>query len=253
MSGQGGIPAPASTSSSATPASEAVASACLGAVLIADLRSSGSRRALGKAAGIPPSVLSDIEDASVLPSTHQLAQLEKHLHGIRPDLFAKAARWGEIPWTDAVREVLVHRQGQRVEEIAQSIARSAQGLDPGAVKWRLARQLARLEGAGELTQRADGTWEAAPTTTAQATGTVRPGRWRKHVLDVCAAPEQDALFHLESEPGHHRIVLNRSHPHYPAMHAVLNSEQIHDLSAEELRGRLREASALLRGLARCMG
>ena len=60
-------------------AAECVARACVAAESVRDARQGGSRTAIARATGIPRPVLSDIEDASVLPSRQQLAALKHAL------------------------------------------------------------------------------------------------------------------------------------------------------------------------------
>lgn len=223
-----------------------VASACLGAELIRTSRASGSRRRLGKLTGIPSSVIADIEDGSVLPSDHQLAQLSKHLPGIRCDLFVPSKSWREIPWSEALLDLLSHGELQTVDALAQTLASAAAECEPRMVKWRLVRQLSRLESSGCVIRRENGTLESVLRN--PAVGELEVSRRKKHVVTARADPEQDALFHVESEPGHYRIILNGSHPHYKAMQQLLSHEPKADLSAEELSERLADAAKMVREL-----
>jgi hypothetical protein len=225
----------------------AVASACVGAELLRLARASGSRRALGKVSGIPSDVIADIEDASVLPSEQQLLALQRSLPGVRSDLFKQCRPWGEIPWTEALTEILLRQPGLSMDGLARAVSVAMNDCEPGFVKWRLSRQLARLEGTGQFSKRPNGTWTVAPE---DFVGVRQPprGRWNQPALTFCDAPEQDALFHLESTPGQRSIVLNRAHPHYGALHRLLSNDGFEELGRDALRNGLVDASKLVRDL-----
>ncbi len=229
-------------------ASAAVASACMGAVLIASARAAGSRRKLSKEVDIHHSVISDIEDASVLPSIHQLGRLRENLNSIQPQYFDPARMWGEIPWTDCLIEIFEDSEKLRETDIAATIAALEEGLSASEVQWRLTRQLSRLESSGILIQERNKVWRRPKSDKRTQSGSTRQARRHQHVLDSETNPEHDAFFHLESEPGHHRIVLNRTHPIYGDLHNLLSLASIDEINEEQLRERLQRASLLLREL-----
>jgi len=132
---------------------------------------------------------------------------------------------GEIPWKEAVSEVVEQQLGLRTDDIAEVLSAASSECGVDFVRWRLKRQLARLESLGALTQSertGHGLYHAWPKArTGQVTHLAKS--WRSAVVEVRSDPDQDAFFHLESEPGQCRIVLNRSHPHYSLLHDTLNN------------------------------
>jgi len=196
--------------------------------------------------------MSDIEDASVLPSIQQLDALSQYIGGIDSTKFEEAQRVGQIPWAAAVEEILRSNGPSSANEIAQRIAESVKGCDPAMVTWRLARELSRLEGAGTFTRASSGAW-TLNATGGEATATdpnrrPAPGRWSRHAISHRHDSEHDALFHVESVPGSSEIVLNRSHPCYETLRDLLGGADTADLTPEEMRSRLEAAARMMRGL-----
>ncbi len=234
----------------AASAAAAVALACLGAESVRQARAGGSRRALGKATGIPSSVISDIEDASVLPSVDQIQKLSKHLSGIDAVKYADARKFGMIPWVDAIEGVLGAGQSMTASDLARHIASAIPNCEPDAVLWRLARELNRLEGAGIFEKATSGSWTVAKGTSndgGQIRGSAITGRWSRHQITERHDPEHEALFYIETIPGANEIVLNRSHPLYGPLRELLDGSGS-GLTAEELRTRLDAAARLMKDL-----
>ena len=228
----------------------AVALACVGADSIREARGTGSLRALGRLTDMPASVIADIEDCSILPSDSQLRELAKQLQSVRIDLFEDARRWAKIPWKEAVSEVVEQQLGLRTDDIAEVLSAASSECGVDFVRWRLKRQLARLESLGALTQSTDGTWTVPRMAESPARGRSHISRspWRSAVVEVRSDPDQDAFFHLESEPGQCRIVLNRSHPHYSLLHDTLTIHDVDGLDEEQIRNLLAGAVKLVRQL-----
>lgn len=233
-------------SKSASTAAKAVAELCLGAESVRQARAGGSRRQLAKSAGIPASVLSDIEDASVLPSVQQLESLQRCLSGIDVEKFSEVQRLGYIPWIESIADALAREVELSIDQIAERIASTARDCATPIVKWRLMRELSRLEGSGNFMKLPSGAWSLA-----MQSGPIQrttPRRWETHQITERYDPEHDALFHLECAPGCNEIILNRSHPYYGPLRDLLWSEDCSDLDPEELRARLESAALMMRGL-----
>lgn len=229
-----------------------MALACLGAESVREARGGRSRRALAKSTGIQSSVISDIEDASVLPSKQQLAALAACLPGLDAGKFEEAHRFGHIPWVAAIQDALVTGGAMSAGDIAVRISNAVTGCDPGLIRWRLVRELSRLESAENFTCLASGTWSLA---TNPGKGPSRdssvgssPSRWADHQITDRYDPEHDALFHIESIPGSNEIVLNRSHPYYEPLRDILRSQDTTDLEPQEVQRRLEAAAQMMRGL-----
>jgi hypothetical protein len=179
----------------------------------------------------------------------EIAKLVSHIAAIK---FEEAHQIGEIPWTAAVRDVLTAHGPLRVNAIAQRIAESNEGCDSALIAWRLSRVLSRLEGSRTFAMDPAGAWALlrAPTDPygRASRQDLEPGRWAHHRITDTCDPEHDALFHLESAPGSHEIVLNRSHPYYEPLRDLLSGTDMADLTAEALQTRLSAASRMVQGL-----
>lgn len=227
----------------------AVALACIGSERIREARQGRSRRALGKKIGIPGVVISDIEDASVLPSQEQVRLLGKELEVDFGDVYEPARGFGEIPWLIAIEQVLKKHGASTTSKISRVLASQLLGCKPGMVQWRLSRELSRLEGSGVLQSSTDGQWSLQGNSgSGKSRNGTSSGPIVEHAFRGVHDPELDAFFHIESAPGCRDIVLNGEHPLAPDLREILDLQISEETPNNELRRALQAASGAVRTL-----
>ena len=227
----------------------AVALACIAAERLRDARKGRSRRGLGKEIGIPGVVISDIEDASVLPSLEQVRKLQNVLGVTADELYEAAWKFGEIPWLSAIEHVLRGAGQRTTAEISKAIAHSAPNCRPEIVRWRLSRELTRLEGSGILQGSKEGQWSLRTRARSRTSLTEPKGGPRVvHKFRFEHDPERDALFHVDSTPGSREIVLNHDHPLAEQLSRIIDPRSSMTESADDLRRAVENASYVMRTL-----
>lgn len=228
----------------------AVASACIAAERIREARAGESRRTLAKRAGITAKDLERFEDCSGIPTQAQWKALCSHLGLREVDHFAPARTFDRPPWEHALREVLPNGTSCKAHTLAKQIAETASECKTPWVKWRLDRALHMLLVAGIVSHTPDGAWRIQDhglESVRRPPHASRVEHRRSDELRSRHEPEQDALFHVETTPGHRAIVLNRCHPLFASLDAVLSGAS--DTASENaLRSRLALASSLINDL-----
>ena len=228
----------------------AVALACVAANAVTDARQGRSRRDLSKRMGLSSRTLAAIEEASVLPSTPQLKVLTDVLGPLPTEHFALAARFGAIPWVEAIAQTISDSGPMTARGLTQHIAAEVLECSENVVGWRLTRALERLEGSGRFQRDSEGLWSSVYPLKSSSGHLRSPARGKR--VDLAwtdqRLPDLDAFFHADSSPGIHEVVLNQGHPIYPFLESALDTSDLHDASVESLIDRAEQSAYLLRVL-----
>lgn len=228
----------------------AVADACIAAELIMSSRSRQNRNRIARLVGLTRDELIGIEECWVLPAPDQLHRIETFFGISVEDRYASARPFGRVPWEQAFQELLAGGPADE-RELVQRLARLSADCKPEVALWRLKRASRRLTDRGFLTRDADNCLciRSDHTPSSRVTnGRPKTAPWAQHDLHSYSDPEHEALFHIDLMPGAKRIVLNCDHPHYEALHALLELQPRTEPCPRELAELLSVASQLVRDL-----